>query len=244
MFVLQAFLRWFKYWLTVRNFEIGNDLFVALSDGVALVVLAETLTGAPISAEFELFDAPVSKKQMAQNIDAAIAHFRDCGKPLPQINVFGMSLLSPRQRATLVVSSTDTAVFACWCVDIVNSNHSACLDLLWAVVYRFEVETLQYGDDWGIMAILTWIRLVVQPYSLVIDDFCNCFSDGMVFCALSNAYNQSTVDFYALEAVCVNVRLLLLHPCASHSQLLTDIAYHGTIAKQKDQPLDRIFVSQ
>lgn len=87
----KAFVRWLNYWLSVRQFSIP-DVFQGLSDGVALVLLAEIITGTPISEEFVLYPAPETSVQKAQNIDAAVAHFRTMGKPLPYISVTGTAI--------------------------------------------------------------------------------------------------------------------------------------------------------
>ena len=78
---------------------------------------------------------------------------------------------------------------------------STILDLIWNLAYRSEIEFLQNGEDYGIGAILSWTKMVIQDYPVQFYDFKNSVSDGMLFNAIIHSFNPDLFSFGKLLPV-------------------------------------------
>ena len=85
----------------------------------------------------------------------------------------------------------------------------AILDLIWAIIYRFEVEPIRCEEQTGIGAVFSWTRQMLEGYSVEFYDFRQSFENGLIFNAIIHRFNPNMVDFSILFPVCTSSSLFL-----------------------------------
>jgi hypothetical protein len=69
------------------------------------------------------------------------------------------------------------------------------MDLIWALVYRVEVEPITCEGETGIGAILHWTKAMISAYPGVdFFDFKKSFQDGLIFACILHQFNPGLID--------------------------------------------------
>jgi len=141
-------------------------------NGVFFIMLVETVSHTPLpdSLTSKCKINPTTREEFHLNFHYAAQHLHDIGKPLPVCSISG----------------------------VLDGDISAILDLIWAIVYRFEVEPIKCGDEKGIGAIFSWTRLMIEGYPVEFYDFKQSFENGLIFNAIIHRFNANIVDFSIL----------------------------------------------
>lgn len=119
------------------------------------------------------YNTPVrSRNEALENIDIAIYHCCSKNLTLPPMSVLAIE----------------------------EGDAGTLLDLVWSIMYRFEVQSNAFQDAQGIYAVVSWLRMATEGYAGInICDFSSSFRDGLVYCALVHRYNPSLIDFPSLN---------------------------------------------
>jgi len=80
-------------------------------------------------------------------------------------------------------------------IEVLDGDISVILDLVWSIVYRFEVEPIRCADQTGIGAIFTWTQQMIDGYPVDFFDFKQSFTNGMIFNAIIHRFNANLIDF-------------------------------------------------
>jgi len=74
---------------------------------------------------------------------------------------------------------------------IVNGNIKNTLDLLWALIFIFNIAPISFQGKKAGDAILLWLQTKISSYGLTVTDFSSGFEDGEILCALIDSFDPS-----------------------------------------------------
>lgn len=112
---------------------------------------------------------PTHHVHRIQNINHACKFMRDQGKDLPVV---------PAEA-------------------IIGGNVKQIMDLIWGIIYFYEIEPKEHGGRTGADGLLCWLQESTSTYPIKITDFSSCFQDGMILCALVDRFYPK-IDFVNL----------------------------------------------
>jgi len=85
--------------------------------------------------------------------------------------------------------------------EIIKGDLPAILDLLWALVFRAEIEPITINGETGIAALQIWTSQMIANYSLEFYDFKKSFESGYIFACILYQASPQLVDLNALTTL-------------------------------------------
>lgn len=186
---------WWDHWLSERGLSCGT---LGLSDprmrsGVLPVALAEILTGEKAAI---CYQKPQDDGQERENLLAAMALLRTANIPLVSAN---------GSQRTLVGLPESVDEYTTMASRMQLGDETAVASLTWSLILFVDVGSRPDCPSKGALAeLLTWARDATHGYDDVSIGFTryawsDAFADGMAWCALIDAHDESLLNRNALS---------------------------------------------